>query len=335
MPKRDIPQKIRPVRIGLLLVDGFAMMSYATAVEPFRAANVLAGRVLYEWHHLANESTVGQASNGARIMVDISLTEATGLDMVFVFAGGDPRGVDNPSLSAWLRQLHRQGVVVAGISAGPYLLAQSGLLSGRRATIHWEHEASMRSAFPDVILERGLYVMDGRLITCAGGTSGLDLALELIARDHGRELATRVGDWFIRNAPRDASAPQRLDHAERCGLRNRAVREALTLIEGRIDQPPTRDELAEHVGLSVRHLERLFITHLKESIHDIGLGMRLDVARHLLRTTDLKVTDVALECGFVSAPHFSRVFAGRFNMSPSALRRENAVTRLAADTMTP
>jgi transcriptional regulator GlxA family with amidase domain len=200
-------------------------------------------------------------------------------------------------------------------------MARAGLLTGRRATIHWEHRALFAQEFPDVALESGLYVIDGPVITCAGGTAGLDLALALIARDHGDDLARRVGEWFIRTAPRDAGGPQRLSPAERHGTTNHIVLQALGIIEKSLDRPVPRAAIAAACGRSLRQIERLFQDHLGHSMTEAGLGIRLDSAAHRLRTTDAGITAIALDCGFVSAAHFSRRFRQRFGQPPSGLRQ--------------
>lgn len=310
-----------PHRIGLLLVPGFALMGYAALIEAFRAANVLSGRALYEWTHISPDGGASAASNGSRIVAEAAVGQTLDCHRLFVFAGGDPSRFDHPPTLNWLRHLARRGVTLAGISGGPYLMARAGLLAGRRATVHWEHVPAMRAAFDDITLETGLYVIDGPIITCAGGTAGLDLALALIEADHGAALAARVGEWFIRTAPRDATIPQRLSPAERHGTTNTAVLKALTLLEARIDTPCPREDLAAAAGVSLRQLERLFTAHLGRSIQEAAMEIRLDAAAHRLRSTDLPVTAIAYDCGFASVAHFSRRFRARYGAAPSALRK--------------
>ncbi|HWU02963.1 MAG TPA: GlxA family transcriptional regulator [Novosphingobium sp.] len=322
MSKTDTPADFSaPIRVGLLLVPGFALMGYAALVEAFRAANTLSGRALYAWVHISPDGEASEASNGARIVADARAGQSIDCARLFVFAGGDPRAFDHSVTISWLRLLARQGTVIGGVSGGPYVLARAGLLAGRRATVHWEHMPAMRAQFPDVLLESGLYVIDGPVITCAGGTAGLDLALALIERDHGAGLAQQVGDWFIRTAARDAGGPQRLSPAERHGTTNAAVLRALALIEARIERPPLREELARAAGVSLRQLERLFLAHLGRGVADMAMTIRLDAAAQRLRTTDEPVTTVALDCGFASAAHFSRRFRARYGVAPSALRK--------------
>lgn len=310
-----------PIRLGFLLIPGFALMGYATLVEAFRAANTLSGRVLYEWLHVSPDGAAAEASSGARILAEAQVGQRLDCTRLFVFAGGDPRRFDHTATLGWLRQLARSGCAIAGVSGGPYVMARAGLLTGRRATIHWEHRALLTGEFPDVALDGGLYVIDGPIITCAGGTAGLDLALALIALDQGADMARRVGEWFIRTTPRDAAGPQRPSPAERHGTTNRVVLQALALIEASLDRPPSRAAIAAACGLSLRQIERLFHAHLGQSIAQTAMAIRLESAAHRLRTTDAPVTTIALDCGFVSAAHFSRSFRQRFGAAPTDLRK--------------
>jgi transcriptional regulator GlxA family with amidase domain len=311
---------MRPRSLGLLLVDGFALLSYAAVIEPFRAANNLAGAELYSWTHVSVGGEPARASNGAAILADAKVGEALACDLLFVFAGGDPTTFDDAATFAWLRQLAGRGVGLAGVSGGPYLLARAGVLEGRRATIHWEHAAAFREDFPGLALEDGLYVIDGRRMTCAGGAAGLDLAIELIERDQGHGLAGRVGEWFIRTESRRAERSQRLSLRDRYGVRHDGTLRALAAMEAAVEEPLSRDQLAARAGVSVRQLERLFRSHLKGTVAGIYLRIRLEQASQLLRTTGLPVTDVAVACGFASASHFARVFRRAFGQAPGASR---------------
>lgn len=315
-----VPDTARPIRLGLLLLPGFALLGYAALIEAFRGANTLSGRTLYEWRHYSPDGMAAEASNGARIVADARIGRVIDCSVLFVFAGGDPRAFDDRATFVCLRHLTRQGTCIAGISGGVYVLARAGLLTRRRVTIHWEYRPLLREEFPELTIERGLYVIDGPIITCAGGTAGLDLALDIVARDHGRDLARRVGEWFISTAPREPAEPQRHGLAERYGTTSGAVLKALQIIESRIDRPVSRGHLARATGLSLRQLERLFAEHLGQGLAATAMAIRLDAAMHRLRTTGLDVTAIALDCGFASAAHFSRRFRLRFGMPPSAVR---------------
>jgi transcriptional regulator GlxA family with amidase domain len=303
--------------LGLLLLDGFALMSYASVVEPYRAANILAERPLYRWAHISVDGGPAHASNGALIVADAAVGQPVDCETLFVFAGGDPATFADARTFAWLRQMAARGTVIVGVSAGPYVMARAGLLDGYRATIHWEHRTAFAEAFPAIAMETGLYVIDRRRVTCAGGMAGMDLSVELIEREHGHALAALVSDWFIRSQPRGADRPQRLSLRERYAIGNDAVLKALAQMEADVEEPAARDVLARIAGVSVRQLERLFRQHLGKTLSDVYLAIRLEQADRLLRTTTLSVTEVSLACGFRTASHFSRRFVESFGRPPS------------------
>ncbi len=327
MPASDAQSEIH---LGLLLIDDFALLSYASLIEPFRAANALGGRARYRWTHFSVDGGPVAASNGAMVLADRRVGEEAPCDLLFVVAGGDPRRFADAATFAWLRRLASRGAAIGGVSGGPYLLARAGLLDGHRATVHWEHADLLRDAFPRVALEGGLYVIDRQRMTCAGGTAGLDLAIALIGRDHGPGLALQVGEWFIRTDARGPERPQRADLADRFGVRDARLLRALAAMEGALEEPLDGDALAMVAGLSRRQLERLFQRLLGTSIGEVYQRIRLDHARHLLRATGLSVTDVAVASGFASASHFSRAFKARFGLAPRDAR-SSAMDQKRAD----
>ncbi|MBV9509050.1 MAG: GlxA family transcriptional regulator [Caulobacteraceae bacterium] len=313
-----------PRTLGLLLIDGFALMSYASIVEPYRAANVLKGESLYRWVHVSVDGRPVRASNGAGVAADQAVGQPLACETLFVFAAGDPAAFRDGATFAWLREIVRRGAVIAGVSGGPFLMARAGLLDGYRATIHWDHRPAFVEAFREVAIEPGLFVIDRRRVTCAGGTSGLDLAIELIEREQGHALAAQVGDWFIRSAPRTAEQPQRASLRERYGIANDRVLKVLARMEAAVEEPEPREALAQAAGVSLRQLERLFAACLGKSVNEAYRRIRLEQALQLLRKTSLAVTDVALACGFRSSSHFSRAFRAQYGASPTSEREAPA-----------
>lgn len=319
MSVNDLTQ---PHSIGLLLTHGFALMSYASVLEPFRAANVLARQKHYAWRHLSIDGTPVLGSHGGAMVAEASIAEKNAYDTIFVFAGGDPFTIDDRAIFAWLRSQARMGVRIAGISGGPVVLARAGLLDGHRATIHWEHRNLFSETFPRVVVEAGLYVIDRKRMTCAGGIAGLDFAIDLIERDHGSALSNKVSEWFIRTDPRRADRPQRMALRERYGISDDRVVRVLADMEAHVEEPLKRSVMARIAGVSLRQLERLFHTELGNSIDRVYAQIRLDQGLQLLRSTGMSVTEIAIACGFKNASHFSKAFAERNGKSPRAARLE-------------
>lgn len=308
-------------RLGLLMIDGFSLMSYASLIEPFRAANVIRGEPIYRWFHVGLGASHAQASNGARIAVECQVGEDIECDILFVLSAGTPSAFRDRRTFAWLRKLDRQSVTIGGISGGPYVMARAGLLGQHCVTIHWEHQAELAEEFPLLMMRNDLYVIDQRRITCAGGTAALDLAIELIERDHGSSLAGQVSEWFIRTETRTAERPQRIGPRDRYGTANDIVLRALAVMEAQLESPLSRQALAHQVGISTRQLDRLFMSEIGETSARVYLGLRLDHARKLLRSTGMKITEIGLASGFGSSSHFSRCYRERFGLSPRQDRK--------------
>jgi transcriptional regulator GlxA family with amidase domain len=260
------------------------------------------------------------ASNGVAIIPDCGTNTERAADMVFVCAGGNPALFDDKSTFAWLRRLARKGAAIGGISGGPYILAKAGLLRGARATLHWEHQPAFREAFPDVEVAPSLFEIDGNRITCSGGISALDMMVALIERDHGRQLAASVGDWFLHTHIREGFGPQRMDLRYRLGVADEKLVSALRAMETNLETPLPREALARGVGVSLRQLERLFRRHVGHGIHTHYRMLRLDRARQLLRETTLAVLDVTLATGFASSSQFARAYRQAYGEPPSHTR---------------
>jgi transcriptional regulator GlxA family with amidase domain len=327
MPENDMKMSesdITPARtVGYLLVPGFALMSYAAALEPLRAANTLSGRILYRWVHLTAKGCSARSSAGVGIAADRGL-DAAGLDAVIICAGGNPAQWADRATLRWLRSLARRRVAVAGVSGGAWLMAAAGLLNGRRCTIHWEHADSFAESFPDLDLRRTLFEIDGLRLTSAGGIAALDMMTALIARDHGEALARRVADWFVQAHLRRSGERQRMDLSERTGIRCAPVLAAMAAMESNLEEPLPAAALAREAGVGNRQVQRLFRAQLGCTAGDHYRAVRLDRASLLLRDTRMALPEVAAATGFASLSHFSRLFAARFGLPPSRFRRSQA-----------
>ncbi len=310
-------------RIGFLLMPNFALMSYASAAEPLRAANLIAGTDLYQAVPLSFDGKAVRTSSGIPVDCQPLSSVGDGCHTVFVCAGGTPQDWDLPEGSlAILRRLARQGVRVGGISSGAYILAAAGLLDNRDFTIHWEHAPVLREAFGHLTPRQARFVLDGDRITCAGGVAPLDMMHAMISQRMGAHFARRVSDWFLHTAVAEPGAPQRGSLAERYGTHHPAVLTVLEKMEASIENPLDRQTMAKLAGTSPRHLDRLFAYQLGASFLDTYRKIRLDHARRLLEQSPLSIAEVAFATGFSSAGHFSGCFKAQFGKTPNALRQK-------------
>ena len=316
-------------RYGSLLLADFTMMVFAAAVDPLRPANRHTESELYQFPLFTLDGAPGRASNGLSLSPVQSLSGKEPLDALFVCAGVDLHSVNPEHLRERLKPFIRRGVAIGGICTATYHLARAGLLDGYRCTVHWENIPDMHDEFPHLVVSSGLFELDRDRYTCSGGTAPMDMMLTLISQKHGRELSGRISEGMLCERIRDGSDRQRMPLRLRLGSSQPKLVEAVELMEANIEEPMTLDELATHVGISRRQLERLFQKHLQCVPTRYYLEIRLRRARELLLRTPRSIVDIAFACGFVSAPHFSKCYRDFFGIPP----REERLPRV--DGLTP
>ena len=319
----------KPRRFTFLLLDRFTMLPFTAAIEPLRLANRAAGRTLYNWRLVGPGKDHATCSNGAQVVLDATMDAETAAerdDVVIVCGGTDiARAATKPVLN-WLRKQARGGATVGGVCTGAWILAEAGLLDGRKATIHWENHDSFAETFPDVDLHRQVFVDDGSRVTAGGGTSSIDMMLHLIGQAHGPDLASQIADQMLHTAIRTGRDRQRLSVTTRIGIRHPRLAAVVERIEANLENPVSPSQLAADAGMSTRQLERLFMRYLNRSPKRYYLEARLARARHLLLNTDLPLIEIAIACGFASSSHFSKCYRERYGTSPY---RERGVQKAA------
>lgn len=320
-----VPSARPPQRIAMLLIDGFALMSLSAAIEPLRAANLLAGRELYHLTFVSVDCAPARASAGMLLEGPELRGAGFDYDYAFVVAGGDPLRYFNPALDGWLRRARARRMRLGGISGGAVILARAGLLASRRFTVHWQHFDALRAESADHLMERRLYVIDRDSYTCAGGVAPLDMMHAMIASDHGAGLARRVSDWFIHTGIRPAQAPQRAGPVEQYGIHNPALIAAIELMATHIADPLSAGQLAALAGIGERQLQRLFTAEIGAPMMAFYRDLRLETAEKLLTQTSLSVTEVGLATGFANPAHFARVYRVKHGHSPGHGRKRPSI----------
>lgn len=326
-------QESMPRRFGFLLLPNFSLMAFSAAIEPLRMANWISVQECYETCLISYDGQPVASSFGVQVAVDFSLEGLPELDAVFVCGASPIARTGNEAVIGWLRQQQQSKMAVGGIGTGSYLLACAGLLNHCRATIHWWDLASLRADFPSIQATDNLFEIDHNRYTCSGGTAAMDMMLFLIGRQHSLELSAAISEQFVYERIRSAQEPQRVPLRARIGASQPKLIEAVTLMEANIEEPLSTDDLAYHVGVSRRHLERLFKKYLQTNPSRYYLDLRLEQARHLLHASDKSILQVGLACGFTSASYFSTAYRGHFGITPRQARnrdREGSAATLAS-----
>lgn len=307
-----------PKRYVFLLIPGFSMLGFTCALEALSLANRHpSGRKFYEWRLLSSDGRTALAWNDVTVEVDGGLEDLQRDDTLVVCAGEDAVEGSTRDVLAWLRRETRKGMSFGALSSGTYILARAGLIAGKRVTTHWEYADALSEALPQVRMQDTIYSVDGRVFSCAGGASSMDLMLHLIEEDYGLKLVEWVAEQMVYTAPREQNSTQRLTLPSRLARGNGKVMKAIEIMRAAIEEPKKLSEIADEVGLSVRQLERLFQSVLNASPSRYYITTRLERARHLLRQTDMSVTEISVLCGFASPTHFSRAYRKVYNVPPS------------------
>tara|TARA_B110000240_G_scaffold30667_1_gene32698 strand:- start:849 stop:1832 length:984 start_codon:yes stop_codon:yes gene_type:complete len=317
----NVPEAETALHVSFLMLSEYTLSAFSNAIGILRMANRLTDRALYTWsvHSLDGQSVISSA--GLELTIDGSLADATDANILMVCGGYSVKKYCNKLLTDGLRKIAKRKIPIGGIDTGTYALAVAGLLDGYRCTIHWENLSSLREEFPRLDITSSLFVIDRDRYTCSGGISSIDLMLNLIASIHGHQLVQEISEQFTCDRVRTEKDAQRAPLKYLIGASQPRLVDAVTLMESNIEEPLTLDEVADYVGISRRQLERLFNRYLHCAPSRYYLELRLSRARLLLLQTSIAVIDVAISCGFSTAPHFSKCYSDLYGKPPSAERR--------------
>ncbi len=310
-----------PDHYGFLLLPGFPLAPLASAVDVLALANYVSGKTHFAWSTIAEGSTGVDAMNGFHSTVQWQLRDAPALNAITVCCGIGGSGFNSNAIRNWLRDRYVTGTRVGAISTGSWLLARAGLLSGRRCTVHWEDLHAFRETFPDTRVTSEIFEVDGRIYTCSGGAAATDMFLSFVAAKCGVALAADVAEQLIHGPVRADHTNQRVMLSERTGITNAVLVRAVELMENHIEEPLTLENVAERMGVSGRHLERLFRKHLGRTPQIYYREMRLNHAQSLLRGTALTILEIAFASGFSTSSYFAKCYANLFGRRPGDDRR--------------
>jgi transcriptional regulator GlxA family with amidase domain len=303
----------------IVVFDDVTMLDVAGPGEVFAEANRFGAD-----YRLKIASVDGRdvtTSIGTRLGVTDALSSIECADTVMV-AGSDnlPRRPIDPELVEAIKSVAGRTRRLASICTGSFILAQAGLLNGRRATTHWHDARLFARAFPDVTVEPdAIFIRDGDVFTSAGISAGIDLALALVEMDHGTELVRDVARWLVVYLKRAGGQSQFSVLVEADPPPQSVLRKVTDAISA--DPADNHDvkTLAARASLSTRQLTRLFQAELGTTPARYVEMVRVDAARAAL-DAGRTVSDTARMAGFGSPESLRRVFVDRLGVSPKAYR---------------
>ncbi|MGX1777590.1 GlxA family transcriptional regulator [Nocardia brasiliensis] len=240
---------------------------------------------------------------------------------VVIVPGAESMLSPDPRMSETLRAAAAHGAVVASICTGAFLLADSGLLDGLRATTHWRLADLFAARYPRIDVDPSvLFIDNGQILTSAGSGAGLDLCLHLVRRDYGSAIAGDTARQMVLPLQRDGGQAQFITRPEPAQDAT-ALQPLLDWIEAHITQQLTLADIAEHAGLSVRTVQRRFETQLGTTVLHWILHARIRRAQRLLETTDLPIDRVAEQAGFGSVASLRHHFTQLVGTAPRNYRK--------------
>lgn len=310
-----------PLRLTFLVLPGSSIMCVASAIDPLRAANRIAGARMFDWSIVSGDGKPPATTSGLPVAVDGRFDPVAGTDVLVAVGGFGTRHDTAATLVAAFRRAARSARAVGGIEAGTWLLGRAGLLDGRSATTHWEDLEDFAAAFPHCDLRPDRYVVDGPVFTAGGASPTFDLMLHLIRARLGMAVALDVASVFIYDQARAASDAQPLVSLGRIDGYDPRVAQAIRLMESHLDRPLPVSAIARRCGVSARTLEHGFSQAIGETPGAYYLRLRLGAARRLVLDTAEPMADIAARTGFSSASAFSRAFAKGFGQAPGRMRK--------------
>lgn len=304
--------------VALAVADGTPLFELAAACEVFGVDRGLT-RPWYEF------TICGQydAEVGGWLKADIrdGLDALADADTVIVPSCRDVAEPPPQALVDAVRAAHRGGARVASLCTGAFVLAEAGLLDGRRATTHWAHTTLLHDRYPAVRVDANvLYIDEGDVLTSAGKAAGLDLCLHLVRTDHGTAVANALARSLVVPPHRPGGQAQFILAAAGNG-RNNVLADLMAWALERLDHPLTVRDLAREAGMSSRNLARHFNAAAGTSPLRWLLTQRVRRAQELLETSDLSVEQIASRTGMGTATTLRRHFSHQLGVPPETYRR--------------
>ncbi len=317
-------QTERVLTIGFVLLRSFTITPFSGFVDALRLAADDGDRgrpIRCRWSVVGATLAPVASSCGIEVTPQETFSAPESFDYIVVVGGmltGAPQ-CDDATL-AYIRLAAEKGVTLVGLCTATFALIKAGVMSGRRCCVNWFHYNEIRTAYPkvDLVADR-VFVVDHARITCAGGTGAIDVAAWIIEKHLGRAVAQKCLHILVVDRARDLRSAQ----PHQVGSKHNAdqrVRRAVLLIEQNLAEAPSIRDLACMVGLSTRQFERLFARDVGLKPSAYARKVRLQHASFLLTTTSKTISEIALDCGFADAAHFTRAFHDVFGTTPGRAR---------------
>jgi transcriptional regulator GlxA family with amidase domain len=304
-------------RIGFIVLPGFQMMSVAS-LSVFEFANKEMGEPVYDLHLLSETGGLIRSSIGFSVATEP--LDDTNFDTVIV-GGSAVLGALTPGVIKFLRQASERSRRVASTCVGAFVLAEAGVLDGRRATTHWNRARELQARFPKVKVEEDrIFIIDGPVWTSAGMTAGIDLALAMVEKDLGADVARIVARKQV-VYHRRAGGQSQFSALLELEPKSDRIQSALAYAKRNLDKALTVGELAKAAHLSPRQFTRAFRAETGQSPAKAVENLRVEAARLMMEQSRHPIDVIARQTGFTDRDRMRRAFLRAFGQPPRVIRR--------------
>ncbi|HEX7165380.1 MAG TPA: GlxA family transcriptional regulator [Acidimicrobiales bacterium] len=311
-------------RVVVVAFDGFQSLDVSGPVEVMARAGELAADPYALTIVTATGAPATASPSGMRLIPDAAIANVRSPIDTLVVAGGDGTAdaMRDRRLVTGVRRLARGARRVTSVCTGAFLLAEAGVLDGKRATTHWQALDLLARNYPAITVERDpIFVRYGNVWTSAGVTAGMDLALALVEDDHGRDIALQTARRLVMYVQRPGgqsqfSAAMRAQAAER-----EPLRDVQAWVTEHLATDLSVSRLASRAGMSPRNFARAFTREVGTTPARYVESVRIEAARRLLETTGRSVEDIAATCGFGTAETMRRAFVRTVRVAPNDYRK--------------
>lgn len=311
-------------RIVVVVVPPIEELDLVGPMQVFSAANRLSGRRVYSLEIVTNRTELEVQGEGGMFsfLAQGRLKDVKGtIDSVLLVCGVATRLAQDPALSQWLVKIAPAVRRLGGVCVSSFLLAEAGVLNGKRATTHWKFGQELTKRYPQVKVEsEPIWVRDGNIYTSAGISAGIDLALAWVEEDCGSALAHEIARELVLFLRRPAGQRQLSVSLGKQASELKSIHELQVWIADHLEENLSVQVLAERVAMSVRNFERVFTRETGCTPARYVAQMRVESARRQLEDTDKSIEQIARNCGFASADLMRRAFSRSVGTTPGRYR---------------
>ena len=313
-------------RIIVVAVPPVDELDLVGPLQVFSSVNRLAGHPIYSIEIATNAKplTIDGEAGLLTFLAKRHFQDVRGkFDSVLLVCGLASRSARDPALFAWLRDAASAVRRLGGVCVGAFLLAEAGLLNGKKATAHWKFGQELAKRYPRVKVESDhLWVRDGNIYTSAGFSAGIDLALAWVEEDCGSALAQEAARELVLYLRRPGGQKQLSVSLTSQASEMKAIQELQVWIAEHVQRPLSVQILADRMFMSVRNFERVFTREVGTTPSQYVLHVRVETARRQLERTDQGFKQIALAAGFGSADVMRRAFMRLLGITPRHYRSQ-------------